>query len=392
MRPSGNSFRTAFGVRRGLDAGGGGRGVLGRGHRARATCWTCCPGWWTSRWWWPRLRSRKGLCATGCWSPSGSTRTNGLRRAGRAERVRERHAHYYLELAEGADAQERSVNLEALGRSRGSSGWRANTATLGRRSPGRSIGTGAREYYEELGLRLAVALFWFWHTHDYQSEGRRYLERALCGKSAPTTTRLRARASNGAGWFALFQADYGASKALIEEALALYRELGDKEGIAAGLTDLGLLEVLGQRDDIPLPAVLEELRELKPQLKNRNTLACLLILEGLIASSRGDLELSVTLHEESLELFREIRDAQGIIMCLIAPWPHSVDRSDYEGAPPLLREALRLGWETDYKPPSNTASTGWGVWPLAVSSPCAPRGCGGRGRHAGGLRCTPHAR
>ena len=77
----------------------------------------------------------------------------------------------------------------------------------------------------QLGLRLAVALWWFWHTHDYLTEGRRYLQRAGSRMSDPTLTRLRARALDGAAWLALYQGDYGASKVLIEEALALYREL-----------------------------------------------------------------------------------------------------------------------------------------------------------------------
>jgi len=38
-------------------------------------CWTCCPGWWRSRWWWSR-RGKRGRRASGCWSPSGSTATN----------------------------------------------------------------------------------------------------------------------------------------------------------------------------------------------------------------------------------------------------------------------------------------------------------------------------
>src|SRR3712207_4180199 len=88
----------------------------------------------------------------------------------------------------------------------------------------------------ELRLRLATALFWFWYTHDYLSEGRKYLERALSGRSDSTMTRVRARALNGTGRIAIAQGDYGAAKALMEEALALYRELGDEEGIAVALT------------------------------------------------------------------------------------------------------------------------------------------------------------
>jgi len=148
---------------------------------------------------------------------------------------------------------------------------------------------------------------------------------------------------------AFFGADYEASKALMEKGLVLYREVGDKEGITAGLTNLGLVAVMGQRDGIPLPAVLAELGELKPHLENRNTLAYLLILEGIIAASRGDLEHSATLHEQSLELFREIRDTQGILTCLGHLGIIALVRGDYEGAVPLLRETLRLGWESDYK-------------------------------------------
>jgi hypothetical protein len=148
--------------------------------------------------------------------------------------------------------------------------------------------------------------------------GRGYLERALSGRrSDPTTASLRARALVGASWVAGFQGDIGAAKTLVEEGLTLYRQLGDEEGIASPLTNLGMTAVLGQREDIPLRTVMEELGELKPHLENKTTLAYLLILEGMIALSQGDLEHSAALHEESLELFRETQDARGILSCLL---------------------------------------------------------------------------
>jgi predicted ATPase/DNA-binding SARP family transcriptional activator/DNA-binding CsgD family transcriptional regulator len=281
-----------------------------------------------------------------------------LKVCGEVQRVRERHADYYLALAEEADAQEpefvepRSVAWLKRMESEHDNLRAALSWALDREEAG--------EHEEELGLRLAVALYWFWYTHDYQSEGRRYLERAVSRRSNRTTSRMRARALIGVSLIALFQADYEASKVLMEEGLALCRELGDEEGIASALTELGYVAVLGQRDDIPLPAVIEELRELKPQVKNRNTLARLLVLEGVIAASRGDLEHSVMMHEESLELFREIRDALGITTCLIHLGFIALLKTDYEEAASLLREALRQTWKTDYKPLVQTSLYGLG--------------------------------
>ena len=203
----------------------------------------------------------------------------------------------------------------------------------------------------ELGLRLAVALFWFWYTRDYSSEGRRYLEKARSSGMSITAARLRAQALNGAGGLAVTQGDYGAAKALIKEGLALYRQLGEEEGIASALTDLGLVALWGQREDIPVMAVLEELEELKPRLENRRTLAWMLVLEGLIALSRSDLERSETLHEQSLELFRDIGDVGATISTLIQLSAIVVFRGDYERALPLAREGLRLGWDSDYAVP-----------------------------------------
>jgi len=274
-----------------------------------------------------------------------------LEESGTAERLRERHAEYYLAIAEEPDGEEADTRVKGapplawLKRMETEhdnlrvalSGWLYTDAEPDARCA-------------ELGLRLAVALSWFWLTLGSLMEGRTYLERAL-SRRGPTTTRLRARALNGTAWIAIAQGDYGAAKALLEKGLALYRELGDEEGIASALTNLGLIALWDQRDDIPVTVVIEELGELKPRLKNRNTLAYLLVLEGMIALSRDVVEGAVTLHEQSLDLFRETQDKWGIITCLGHLGLLALIRGDYERAAPLLRDTLRLRWESDYTVP-----------------------------------------
>lgn len=132
---------------------------------------------------------------------------------------------------------------------------------------------------------------------------------------------------------------------LMEEQLVLYRELGDREGIASGLTDLASAALVARRDDMPLAQMREELAELKGQLENRNTLGYWLAFEGLVALARGDTVRSAELNGESLAVFREIRDTQGIINGLGNLGCTALVRGDYEEAGRLVRESLRLCWE-----------------------------------------------
>jgi DNA-binding CsgD family transcriptional regulator len=261
-----------------------------------------------------------------------------LEETGEADGVRWRHAQYYLALAEEAE--------------RGSSGsdqalWLVRLETEHdnlRAALGWSLGGGGAE----VGLGLAAALWSFWYTHGHLSEGRRWLERAIAADSAPTT-RARAKALGGAGYMALFQGEYEPAKALLEEGLVLYRELGEKEGIASSLVYLGFVAVLAERDLETVPALYEEAVGLGPEVEDRRVAANLLLFQGLIAVSQGEYERATALHEEALAKFREIRDVQGMGHCLNNLALGAVVEGDYDKASTLIRENLRIARESDYK-------------------------------------------
>jgi len=201
----------------------------------------------------------------------------------------------------------------------------------------------------ESGVRLAGALWPFWLARGYLSEGRGWLEIAVSrGGSVPV--RAKAKALIGAGWLANFQGEYGAAKTLIEEGLALYRELGDKEGVALSIVMLSSVAVMGQRDDIPVEALIEEGLLLRPEVEDRRTVAGLLDIEGGVALARGDLGRAVELWEETLALYQDVGDVLGIVACHTNLGLVKLAQGDYERSTMLLGESLRLAWELDHKP------------------------------------------
>jgi non-specific serine/threonine protein kinase len=88
---------------------------------------------------------------------------------------------------------------------------------------------------------------------------------------------------------------------------------------------------------------------LRPEIKDRRTVAQLLVLEGRVALASGDLGRSGALFEETLALYRGAEDALGIVMCLTNIGLVTLAQGNYERSAALLREGLSLARELDHK-------------------------------------------
>jgi non-specific serine/threonine protein kinase len=295
-----------------------------------------------------------------------------LEACGEGAAARERHLHWCLGLAERAEPELAGpeqgrwlTHLEAEHDNlRAALGW------------AREAGQG------ELGLRLAGVLWRFWFTRGYLAEGRRWLEGALAGDGGAPAAR--ARALHGAGALAYYQSDYTRATALLEESLALRRELGDKRGIAASLGNLGnvaheegdygravalheevlvLYRELGyhlgvvralqnmgraagqQRNHARATALYEESLALARALGDTSSVALALNNLGVLAHYQGDSLRAAALLEESLTLRRELGNKQGIASSLSGLGRVAEGLGDYPRAAALLEESLALNRE-----------------------------------------------
>jgi predicted ATPase/DNA-binding CsgD family transcriptional regulator len=258
-----------------------------------------------------------------------------LEETGGGDRVRERHARYYLALAERAEQE--------LGGT-GQVAWLERLAT---EFPNLRIslswcfeGGGAKpEARADLGLRLGAALGQFWVNRG-SSEGREWLEKGLA-RSDAAPAFLQAKALNEAGFLATFQLDTRAT-AMLEKALALYKELEDRTGQATSLNYLmytmWLPANLGR-----VPALREEaLALLEGSPEDQRATAHLRLTLGMIAfleSDPGQVEAQM---REALALFRKKGDLVNVTKCLSMLGLVALGRGDAEGAARPYVEFLQL--------------------------------------------------
>jgi predicted ATPase/class 3 adenylate cyclase len=214
--------------------------------------------------------------------------------AGEAGPTRGRHLDWFLALAERASPELRSDKqaewLECLEQEhenlRAALEWSMAAAGDG-----------------EPAVRLAGALWRFWYVRGYLAEGSRWLEAALA-KGDGAAAAPRARALRGAGNLLDEMGDAKRARAPLEQALALYRELGDKYGLARTLLVLGSMDNRESLHD-RARARYEEALEAAREIGDAGIVGGVLNSLGELARLRGDHAAARTFYLESLEAHGE---------------------------------------------------------------------------------------
>lgn len=252
-----------------------------------------------------------------------------LMASGELERVRERHARYYVERAEALGTRlkgpRRTAALDAL---------ELNHDNLRQ----------AWDYAVEvenaaLLARLACGLFWFWSFHGHVVEGRRRAERALgrLGAEADTAGRLH----YVAGVLAWMQGDYAVAAERLEACLKQANSRGDQalKGLAlrefAGVRFAGAeLEAAAKCYD----AAVTQLREVGADWD----LALALVMQAEVRGRAGDKDCARQMLQEAQDLFGAAADPWGLsLACFGLGWA-AAEAGDFTTARGEIQKALSL--------------------------------------------------
>lgn len=206
--------------------------------------------------------------------------------------------------------------------------------------------------------RLVYALWRFWQIRGYLREGRGWAERALALPGAGPQQRLRALEATGGlaywmgdqamlGFYAtaldlareigdpkeiglaaynlsfahtIRNADMAEGRQLLEEAIALFRQLGDGAGL--GRASFALTNVLAHGPDRPradledAERVIGEALEQHRRLSNQFDVAWDLHMAGLVALKLGDLRRAKRNWLEATDLFAAGGDTSAMVVML----------------------------------------------------------------------------
>ena len=257
-----------------------------------------------------------------------------LNESGEEPAIKRHHANFFLKLAEQVEpkinGKDRGLWLEWLevehDNLRTALVWSREEAAEG-----------------ETGLRLAGALSWFWFHREYWSEWRRWLDGVLAAQESPegrpVRTAAQAKALSGRGFLAWMEGDQAAARSRLEESVTLWRELGDKQGLAQALRFLsGSFE--SQGDYAVARPLAEESVKLFREGEDKFGLGITLSRLGITALAQGDHAVARAALEESVAICREIEDDWALALALRNLGIGAFREEDYKRAVERLRESL----------------------------------------------------
>jgi predicted ATPase/DNA-binding CsgD family transcriptional regulator len=247
---------------------------------------------------------------------------------GETDAVLQRHAGYFIRLAEEADPQLFSGSSEP---------W---FARLEREHDNfrRALRWCLETRRIEAGFRLATALWWFWTPGGHLAEGRVVLNCLLAAASRPT--RWRARALYAAGSLALQSGELAVAEQLHTQELAIHRLLGDRPGELSALESLALIAVR-QGDTAGAAGFLDQAFQVGREIGGMSNLLTRVNLSN-IAHEEGDLDRARALLDEGIAGLRYSDRPFNLCFTLMNRGVIARDQGDLVAAQAFSEEALQI--------------------------------------------------
>jgi predicted ATPase/class 3 adenylate cyclase len=198
----------------------------------------------------------------------------------------------------------------------------------------------------EIGARMAASLAMprFWGQRMHVSEGQSWLAQILAKPQLAGRTSLRAKTLMAAGSLADNWGELATALALWEEALAIYREREDQQGMGRALGGTGWVTLL-QGDLVSSRTYLEEALAIRRHIGDMRDVAHCTELIAQLDDKEGNYESARTLNQQALILWRSLGDKGGIANVSNTLGELEKHLGNYAVARTLLEEAVVMARE-----------------------------------------------
>jgi predicted ATPase/class 3 adenylate cyclase len=247
--------------------------------------------------------------------------------------VRDRHAHFYLELAESFAA---GVGNETTAHARidieHDNMRAALTWWLGRADERPEPNAG-------LALRLAVALGPFWYRHGHAVEGSVWLDRTLANR----VEGLEDARANGLRLLGVLmdqRGDLERAARLFEEALASFRSIGDRVHEGACLNSLGVV-ARSSRDFERAESLLTESVAIRRELQDSSGMSSSLSNLGILYMDLGETQRARELFEETMKLDEERGDEWGVAVTSLNLGVANLELQEVQPADEMVKSSVQ---------------------------------------------------
>ncbi len=145
------------------------------------------------------------------------------------------------------------------------------------------------------------------------------------------------------------QGEYARGQALLEENLTLHTMMGNKRAIAASLYHLAWVHLITQADPAAVRSLNARAQGIFKEVGDKEGIAYCLYLSGRLALSEDERVAALAQLQESEMLFREMLHKEGIAWTLSMLGRIAALQTDYKTAYDLYQESLEIARALDYK-------------------------------------------